>query len=99
MAVVLAVDREGRDLGELPSRGHICPVSHHGVAVIARAENGAHVGFSPLVDRFRDGPKDETSDVQLHIGESRDSGFASAMRPGMTVDGFTRPPLPGSLRA
>ena len=26
---------------------------------------------------FRDGPKDQTSDVQLHIGESRDSGFAS----------------------
>src|SRR5229473_398724 len=25
---------------------------------------------------FRDGPKDQTSDVQLHIGESRDSGFA-----------------------
>jgi hypothetical protein len=24
------------------------------------------------------------SDVQLHIGESRDSGFASSMRPGMT---------------
>src|SRR6266478_9101957 len=25
---------------------------------------------------FRDGPKDQASDVQLHIGESRDSGFA-----------------------
>src|SRR5258705_10541633 len=25
---------------------------------------------------FRDGPKDQTSDVQLHIGESLDSGFA-----------------------
>src|SRR5882762_3621481 len=24
---------------------------------------------------FRDGPKDQTADVQLHIGESRDSGF------------------------
>jgi hypothetical protein len=24
---------------------------------------------------FRDGPKDQTPDVQLHIGESRDSGF------------------------
>src|SRR5580698_7566239 len=33
---------------------------------------------------FRDGPKDQTSDVQLHIGESRDSGFASSTRPGMT---------------
>src|SRR5260370_23057977 len=28
------------------------------------------------VSSFRDGPKDQTSDVQLHIGESRDSGFA-----------------------
>ena len=27
-------------------------------------------------ESFRDGPKDQTSDVQLHIGESRDSGFA-----------------------
>src|SRR5487761_2312624 len=27
----------------------------------------------------------QTSDVQLHIGESRDSGFASATRPGMTA--------------
>jgi hypothetical protein len=25
---------------------------------------------------FRDGPKDQTSDAQLRIGESRDSGFA-----------------------
>ena len=37
---------------------------------------------------FRDGRKDQTSDVQLHIGESRhwhrDSGFASATRSGMT---------------
>src|SRR5216684_8452873 len=24
---------------------------------------------------FRDGPQDQTSDVLLHIGESRDSGF------------------------
>src|SRR6202022_4668536 len=48
---------------------------------------------------FRDGPKDQTSDVKLHIGESRcnehrDSGFASIgprfartrwTRPGMTL--------------
>jgi hypothetical protein len=46
---------------------------------------------------FRDGPKDQTSDVQLHIGESRDSGFDAEPvigpakgrtrwhRPGMTV--------------
>ena len=29
---------------------------------------------------FRDGPKDQTSDVQLHIGESQDSGFARLTR-------------------
>src|SRR5580704_5161475 len=34
---------------------------------------------------FRDGPKDQTEDVQLRVGESRDSGFAS--RPGMTAFG------------
>jgi hypothetical protein len=33
---------------------------------------------------FRDGPQDQTSDVQLHIGESRDSGFDASHRPGMT---------------
>ena len=30
---------------------------------------------------FRDGPKDQTSDVQLHIGESRDSGFDAVASP------------------
>jgi hypothetical protein len=30
---------------------------------------------------FRDGPKDQTSDVQLHIGESRDSGFVLTHAP------------------
>ena len=46
---------------------------------------------------FRDGPKDQTSDVQLHIGESRDCGFDAEPviglrlartrwhRPGMTI--------------
>ncbi len=28
-----------------------------------------------LTPSFRDGPKDQTSDVQVHIGESQDSGF------------------------
>src|SRR5712664_1069870 len=38
-----------------------------------------------LTSSFRDGPKDQTSDVQLHIGEFRDSGFARFhSRPGMT---------------
>jgi len=31
-----------------------------------------------------DGPKDQTSDAQLRIGESRDSGFDASHRPGMT---------------
>src|SRR6478672_3125711 len=33
---------------------------------------------------FRDGSKDQTSDVQLHIGESRDFGFDATRRPGTT---------------
>src|SRR5712664_3613050 len=39
---------------------------------------------------FRDGPQDQTSDVQLHIGESRDSGFDASHRPGMTKSGLLR---------
>src|SRR5260221_10322366 len=39
---------------------------------------------------FRDGPKDQTSDVQLHIGESRDSGLDASHRPGMTAVGLLR---------
>src|ERR1700686_1743645 len=34
---------------------------------------------------FRDGPKDQASDAQLRIGESRDSGFDASHRPGMTA--------------
>src|ERR1700716_1601370 len=38
---------------------------------------GGHARFGRCsVSSFRDGPKDQTSDVQLHIGESQDSGFA-----------------------
>src|SRR5450631_4873190 len=37
---------------------------------------------------FRDGPKDQTSDAQLRIGESRDSGFDASHRPGMTAMGL-----------
>src|SRR5260370_13986405 len=33
---------------------------------------------------FRDGPKDQPSDAQLRIGQSRDSGFDASHRPGMT---------------
>jgi hypothetical protein len=36
-------------------------------------------------ESFRDGPKDQTSDVQLHIGKSRDSGFDASHRPGKTI--------------
>jgi hypothetical protein len=39
---------------------------------------------------FRDGPKDQTSDAQLRIGESRDSGLDASHRPGMTVHGLLR---------
>jgi hypothetical protein len=41
--------------------------------------------FKPPFLSFRDGPKDQTSDAQLRIGESRDSGFDAAHRPGMTL--------------
>src|SRR6202140_1559710 len=34
---------------------------------------------------FRGASKTRTSDVQLHIGESRDSGFDASHRPGMTA--------------
>jgi hypothetical protein len=38
-------------------------------------------GPSPIRGQsFRDGPKDQTSDVQLHIGEPLDSGFARFTR-------------------
>src|SRR5258707_4666366 len=47
----------------------------------------------------------QTSDVQLHIGESRDSGFDASHRPGMTavwskkaVDGRVNPGHDGSGR-
>jgi hypothetical protein len=39
-----------------------------------------------LPPSFRDGPKDQTSDAQLRIGESRDSGFDASHRPGMTIE-------------
>jgi hypothetical protein len=37
----------------------------------------------------------QTSDVQLHIGESRDSGFDAAHRPGMTSIKPTKKPPQG----
>jgi hypothetical protein len=48
-------------------------------------QNGA-AAAAPLimVSSFRDGPKDQTSDAQLRIGESRDSGLGSSSRPGIT---------------
>src|ERR1700680_4506256 len=39
----------------------------------------------------------QTSDVQLHIGESRDSGFVASRRPGMTSFRWRARPRP--LRA
>ena len=43
---VVAVDRDGGDVGEIPAVRQLCPVLHHAVAMLARAENGWHV-FSP----------------------------------------------------
>jgi hypothetical protein len=43
---------------------------------------GIHVSYVVIPD----GPKDQTSDAQLRIGESRDSGFDASHRPGMTVE-------------
>src|SRR6202158_691142 len=42
---------------------------------------------------FRDGPKDQTSDVQLHIGESLDSGFDAepVIGPGRGRTPWARP--------
>ena len=53
---------------------------------LKRRTRSGMICMNPFVtdSSFRDGPKDQTSDVQLHIGESRDSGFASSTRPGMT---------------
>jgi hypothetical protein len=34
----------------------------------------------------------QTSDVQLHIGESRDSGFDASHRPGMTTEFHSKMP-------
>src|SRR5262245_2279709 len=38
-----------------------------------------------MTPSFRDGPKDRTTDAQVRIGESRDSGFDASHRPGMTL--------------
>src|SRR6266853_6715203 len=47
---------------------------------------------------FRDGPKDQTSDAQLRIGESRDSGFDASHRPGMTAVGLFAEPTSAAPR-
>jgi flagellar biosynthesis protein FliQ len=54
----------------------------------SKSETAQHghlpAGALEVEPSFRDGPQDQTSDVQLHIGESRDSGFSPADCPGMT---------------
>ena len=45
---VLAVDRDGGDVGEPPPLRQLCPILHHAVAMFARAESGRHV-FLPGV--------------------------------------------------
>jgi hypothetical protein len=43
--------------------------------------------------------KDQTTDAQLRIGESRDSGLTASRRPGMTADLIQVSNSPPSLRA
>jgi hypothetical protein len=45
----------------------------------------AFSGLDYSIRHFGDGPKNQISDVQLHIGESLDSGFIAARCPGMTA--------------
>src|ERR1700730_8466033 len=45
--------------------------------------------FALFILSFRDGPKDQTKDAQLRIGESRDSGFDASHLSGMTVYFFS----------
>jgi hypothetical protein len=48
------------------------------------AENARDFSEALCHTSDREGPKDQTSDAQLRIGESRDSGFDASHRPGMT---------------
>src|SRR6267154_627160 len=76
---VLAVDRDRGDIAEVPTLRQLRPVLHHAVAMLARAENGRHVVFSPWLfvwPSFRDGPKDQARNLEIP-----GSRFA---RPGMT---------------
>ena len=82
-------------------KGALAPCPPHSVNWRARSAlptlRKSSIQFSKSTDRhcerselirtpsFRDGPQDQTSDVQLHIGESRDSGFDASLRPGMTA--------------
>src|SRR5260370_36072346 len=54
-------------------------------AIASPSLRGAQRRSNPLPPSFPDGPKDQTSDAQLRIGESRDSGFDASHRPGMTA--------------
>jgi hypothetical protein len=59
---------------------------HQRLGRIARRDRkGVSENRENRTPSFRDGPQDQTSDVQLHIGESRDSGFDASHRPGMTA--------------
>ena len=44
---VLAVDRDGSGVGQAPAVRQFCPVLHHAVTMLARAENSRHV-FLPI---------------------------------------------------
>ena len=68
---VLAVDRDGGDVGELPAVRQLRPVLHHAVAMLARAENGWHVLFLPVSSLVI--PGCATCETGIHKRRSRSS--------------------------
>jgi hypothetical protein len=74
------------------SRREIADVRRHCEERLVRRSSTSEGGSDEAIhsSSFRDGPKDQTSDVQLRIGESRDSGLDASHRPGMTESGLLR---------
>src|SRR5260221_8493248 len=73
------------------SRRHI-RICRHCEERLVRRSSTSEGGSDEAIhsSSFRDGPKDQTSDAQLRIGESRDSGLDASHRPGMTESGLLR---------